>query len=70
MAEKCLIGIDVGTTGVKVLAVAEDGKLVKSAVEAYPLHVPQAGWTEQDPADWWRATIKALEQVIPACARY
>lgn len=70
MADKCLIGIDVGTTGVKVLAVAEDGKLVKSAVEAYPLHVPRAGWTEQDPADWWRATVKALAQVLPACSGY
>lgn len=68
MAEKYLIGIDVGTSGVKVLAVAEDGRIVKSAVESYPLHVPRAGWTEQDPVDWWHATIKALERVMPVCA--
>ncbi len=67
MAEKCVIGIDVGTTGVKVLALSEKGSIIQSAIAAYPLYTPQAGWTEQDPADWWSATIQALQKVLPAC---
>lgn len=67
MGGQCLIGIDVGTSGVKVLAVAGDGALIASAVEEYPLYTPQAGWTEQDPSDWWDGTLKALRRVVPAC---
>jgi xylulokinase len=68
MQGTCLIGIDVGTSGVKVIALTQDGRLIASAVAEYPLYSPQAGWNEQDPADWWAGTIKALGQVMPACA--
>jgi xylulokinase len=67
MAQRCLIGIDVGTSGVKVLVLAEDGVIITSAVEEYPLYTPHTGWTEQDPEDWWQGTIKALQRVLPAC---
>ena len=55
-----LVGLDVGTSGVKALAVAPDGKVVGSAEVAYPLSTPRPGWAEQDPEDWWRATQEAL----------
>ena len=55
-----LIGIDVGTTGVKALALATDGAVLARAEEAYPLETPQPGWAEQDPDLWWRATQDAL----------
>ncbi len=70
MARKCLIGIDVGTSGVKVLALAEDGQIMATASRDYPLYMPQAGWTEQDPADWWQATLEALKELLPACTGY
>jgi xylulokinase len=57
------VGIDVGTSGVKALAVDETGEIVARAEEGYPLSTPQPGWAEQDPADWARATDTALEKL-------
>ena len=51
-----VVGLDVGTTGVKGIAVAPDGAVAAVAEQGYPLSTPQAGWSEQDPEDWWRAT--------------
>jgi xylulokinase len=56
-----LIGLDVGTTGVKALVLSEDGALVGRAEEEYPLSIPRPGWAEQDPEDWVRAAESALE---------
>ena len=50
-----LIGLDVGTSGVKAIAISPDGELLASAEERYPLSTPHPGWSEQDPEDWWRA---------------
>ena len=58
-----LIGLDIGTTGVKALALSEDGELLARAEVGYPLSTPRPGWAEQDPEDWWRATEAALEQL-------
>ncbi len=55
-----LVGLDVGTTGVKAIAVTPDGDVVARAERGYPLSTPHAGWSEQDPEDWWRATQSAL----------
>jgi len=55
-----LVGIDVGTTGVKALAVSPEGDVLARAEAAYPLSTPQPGWAEQDPEDWWRAAEAAL----------
>jgi xylulokinase len=55
-----LVGLDVGTTGAKAVAVTPDGELIASAEEPYPLSTPRAGWSEQDPEDWWRASERAL----------
>jgi xylulokinase len=60
-----LIGIDVGTTGVKGVAITPDGEVLAVAEEPYPLSTPQPGWSEQDPEDWWRAT-QALLARLPA----
>jgi len=49
------IGIDLGTSAVKLLLVNREGEILKSVTKAYPLRFPQPGWAEQDPADWWRA---------------
>ncbi|MGE5674972.1 MAG: xylulokinase [Mycobacterium leprae] len=60
------IGIDVGTSGVRTIAVDEAGSLVAQATTEHPLHVPQPGWTEQDPQDWWNGAVQSLRQVVAA----
>ena len=56
-----VIGIDVGTSAVKAIAVGEDGTVLERREIAYPLSTPRPGWSEQDPEDWWRATEQALD---------
>jgi xylulokinase len=59
-----LVGLDVGTTGVKALALsADDGAVIGRAEKEYPLSVPRPGWAEQDPEDWARAAASTLEQL-------
>jgi xylulokinase len=55
-----LVGLDVGTTGVKAVAVTPDGELIGAAEEGYPLSTPAPGFAEQDPDDWWHASERAL----------
>ena len=58
-----LLGLDVGTTGARAVAVDESGHLISEASSEYPLHTPHPGWTEQDPEDWWRGAKEALAEV-------
>jgi xylulokinase len=55
-----LVGLDVGTTGVKALALSPEGEVLARAEEEYGLSTPRPGWAEQDPEDWWRAAERAL----------
>jgi xylulokinase len=55
-----LVGLDVGTTGVKALALSPAGDVLARAEESYDLSTPHPGWAEQDPEDWWRAADRAL----------
>lgn len=55
-----LIGIDVGTTGVKALAVSPEGEVLGRAEEEYQLSAPHPDWSEQDPEAWWAATESVL----------
>ena len=45
------LGVDVGTSGTKTLAMLEDGTILASATIEYPLYSPHPGWSEQDPED-------------------
>ena len=58
-----VVGIDVGTTGVKAIALTPDGDLLADASHEYALSTPAPGWSEQDPADWWSAAERALADV-------
>lgn len=61
------VGLDVGTTGVKAIAVDPDGTVVARAERGYPLATPRPGWSEQDPVDWWEASRAALTEVAQGC---
>ena len=58
-----LVGLDVGTTGAKAVAISPEGAVVAKAEEEYPLSTPRPGWSEQDPAHWWAASERALAAV-------
>ena len=55
-----LVGLDVGTTALKGVAIDEAGHVLATASADYPLARPQPGWSEQDPEDWWRAATDVL----------
>ena len=56
------LGIDVGTSGTKTLAVREDGEILASATVEYPLSSPQPGWSEQDPPTGGRPPSRACRR--------
>ncbi|MBU0606924.1 MAG: xylulokinase [Armatimonadetes bacterium] len=59
-----LLGVDVGTTGAKTILVDHKGKLVARVTVEYPLYSPQPGWSEQEPEDWWQATVASIRGVL------
>jgi xylulokinase len=61
-----LIGLDIGTSGARALAVSESGEVIAAAAQGYPLLTPRPGWTEQNPEDWWQASRKVLAEVAEA----
>lgn len=67
---KYVIGIDVGTSGVKTVLFSQDGSLCGSETGEYPLYQPQNGWAEQDPADWWKQTALSIRRLLEkTCVR-
>jgi len=58
------LGIDVGTSGTKTLAINERGKILAEAIDTYPAYHPKPLWSEQDPEDWWQATVKTVRAVV------
>jgi xylulokinase len=64
VSDSVLVGLDVGTSGVKALAVsAAEGSVLARAEHSYPLSTPRPGWAEQDPDDWVRGTEAALAEL-------
>lgn len=68
MKKQYLIGIDIGTSGAKVIAADASGTVAASKTIEYPLYTPRPGWAEQDGADWWRATCEGCRCVMAAVA--
>ncbi len=58
-----VIGLDLGTGGVRAIAVDLQGQIIAQTTRSYPLLTPQPGWTEQNPSDWVEATLDALSDV-------
>lgn len=64
-----LLGIDIGTSGTKVIAIDETGKVAATASAEYPLSTPRPLWAEQRAEDWWEATcscVKRVLEIVPA----
>jgi len=64
MRSPILIGLDIGTSSCKALAIDENARLLASESEEYPCHAPRPGWSEQNPADWWRGACAALRRLM------
>ena len=58
------IGIDLGTSSLKLLLVDDEGKVVNEFSKEYPLIFPQNGWSEQDPNEWWNAVLQGVPELI------
>jgi xylulokinase len=59
-----LLGIDIGTSGTKTLICDERGAVIATAVAEHGISSPKPGWSEQDPRQWWAATIVATKAVV------
>ena len=58
------IGVDLGTSAVKLLLVDESGAVLRAVSETYPLSFPQPGWSEQSPDDWWDACVRGIHRLL------
>ena len=58
------LGLDIGTSSVKACVVDERGKTVARGSEPLSMRTPKPGWAEQNPADWWKATVKAVARAV------
>lgn len=58
------IGIDLGTSAVKMLLMRDDGKIVNSVTKSYHISFPYTGWSEQNPEDWLRETKRGLIELM------
>ena len=58
------IGVDLGTSAVKLLLMDGGGKILNIVSKEYPLRFPHPGWSEQDPADWIRQTVAGIRELV------
>lgn len=58
------IGIDLGTSSVKLLLMEKTGEIKNIVSREYPLYFPKPGWSEQEPEDWWQETVKGIHQLL------
>ena len=58
------IGIDLGTSSTKMLLLDERGVIHASVTRDYPLEFPQPGWSQQDPAHWWKAVREGMPELL------
>ena len=62
--EKGFVGIDLGTSAVKLLLMDERGNILKTVSKEYPISFPKPGWSEQNPYDWYDQSIAGLRELI------
>ena len=64
MTQSMFLGIDIGTSSIKAIAVSPEGRLLASADSPMAISVPRPGWSEQNPEDWWSGTCAAIRRVL------
>ena len=62
-----LIGVDLGTSAVKLLLMDEEGKILNIVSKEYPLYFPKPGWSEQNPEDWYRQAMDGIRELTKDC---
>ena len=62
------IGVDLGTSALKLVMMDSRGELVKSVSKEYPLYFPHSGWSEQNPTDWFLAVKEGLKELAAGAA--
>ena len=60
------LGLDLGTSGIKAVLLDNQGALIDQASEALTVATPQPNWSEQNPEDWWQATLSVVAQLKQA----
>jgi len=63
------IGVDLGTSAVKLLLMDEKGKIEKIVSKEYPISFPHPGWSEQNPEDWFKKVIEGMKELTDHCDR-
>jgi xylulokinase len=64
MTDGCLLGVDLGTSSVKAVAVDLDGHLLARSSVEHPMHHPRPGWAENDPEDWYAGVVGAVRRLL------
>ena len=63
------IGVDLGTSAVKLLLMDEKGTIKNIVSKEYPLSFPKSGWSEQNPEDWYEKSIEGLRELVADCEK-
>jgi xylulokinase len=63
------IGIDLGTSAVKLLLIDEKGNILKTVSKKYPLYISNSSWSEQKPEDWYLKTIEGIKDLVSNCKK-
>ncbi len=63
------IGVDIGTSSVKIISIDETGQVVSSLSKDYPIYFPKPLWSEQQPEDWWNQSISGLKELLTGIDR-
>ena len=61
------IGVDLGTSAVKLLMMDENGNIQKIVSKEYPLYFPHPGWSEQNPQDWFARSMEGIKELTSEC---
>ena len=61
------IGVDLGTSSVKMLLMDENGNIKSIVTKEYPIYYPKTGWSEQNPEDWYSALIEGIKELTKDC---
>lgn len=63
------LGVDIGTSGTKTILIDERGRILSEASAKYKLFHPKPLWSEQNPDDWWKATVKTIREVVAVAGK-